>query len=80
MILTCFKFAFHACSILEAREIVAFSSLLESERSDILMLLIVHKTSLIKLISSLLFFTIECLYETISSSEIAIKTKRGTLS
>ena len=64
-------------SILEVREIVAFSSLLESEMSDILMLLMLHKISLIKLISSLLFFAIECLYETISSLEIAIETERG---
>ena len=60
--------------MLEAREIVAFSNLLESDKSDTLILLIAHETSLIKLDSSLLFFTMECLNKTIFSSMISIET------
>ena len=63
--------------MLEMREIVASSNLLESDKSDILILLIACETSLIKLDSSLLFFTMECLDETIFSSKISIKTVSG---
>ena len=76
MILTCFKFTFHVSSILDVRKLVTSSSLQESERSETSMLLIVCETSLIKLISSLLFFAIENLKDLIFFSAIAIKTER----
>jgi len=76
VILTCFKFTFHVSSILNVRKLVTSSSLQESERSETSMLLIVCETSLIKLISSLLFFAIENLKDLIFSSAIAIKTER----
>jgi len=64
-------------SILDARELVASSSLQGLERSKTSMLLIVCEMSLIKLISSLLFFAIENLKDSIFSSVIAIETERG---
>ena len=76
MILTCFKFTFHVSSILDVRKLVTSSSLQESERSEMSMLLIVCETSLIKLISSLLFFAIKNLKDLIFFSAIAIKTER----
>ena len=66
--------------MLKAREIVASSNLLESDKSDTLILLIAHETSLIKIDSSLLFFAMECLNETIFSSIISIKTASGAWS
>ena len=65
VILTHFEFAFHVWSMLEAREIIASSNLLESDKSNTLILLIVYETSLIKLDSSSLFFAMECLNKTI---------------
>jgi len=78
MILTHFEFAFHAQLMLEVREIVASSNLLKLDKADILILLIAHETSLIKLDSSSLFFAMECLNEMIFSSMILIKTVRDT--
>ena len=74
MILTCFEFAFHTQSILEVREVVASSNLLKSDKLEILILLMVREISLINLDSSLPFFTMEYLNETIFSSAISIKT------
>jgi len=63
-------------SILDVRELVTSSSLQELERSEMSMLLIAHGMSLIKLISSSLFFAIENLKDSIFSSAIAIEAER----
>ena len=78
MILTCFEFAFHTRSILEVREVVASSNLLKSDKLEMLILLMVREISLINLDSSLPFFTMEYLNETIFSSAISIKTVNST--
>ena len=77
MILTCFEFTFHVSSILDARELVTSSSLQELEKSETSMLLIAREMSLIKLISSSLFFAIENLKDSIFSSAIEIEAERG---
>ena len=62
--------------IFDVRELVVSSSLIGSDMSEISTLLIVCLTSLMKLTSSSLFFTIEYLNESIFSSSIAIDTVR----
>ena len=77
MILTCFEFILHEFSRLDVRELVASSSLLLSDRSEMLMFLIIYETSLIKFSFSLLFFAIENFDVTIFFSAIGIDTVIG---
>ena len=63
--------------MLEAREIMASSNLLELDKLDTLIFLIAHEMSLIKLDFSSLFFAMECLNKTIFSSMISIETDSG---
>ena len=76
--LTHLEFIFHMYSIFDTRELVTSSSLLESDKSVISILLIAYETSLMKLASSSLFFAMENLNESIFSLLIAINTVRGT--
>ena len=80
VILTCFEFALHAFLILEASVLVTTSSLLLSDKSPTLILLIACETLLIKLSFSLLFFAMENFDETMFSSVIEIVTVRGAWS
>ena len=77
MILTHFTFLFYAFLILEVRELVAFSSLLLFDRSEISMFLITYETSLIKFSFSLLFFTMKNFDVIMFSSIIRINTMIG---
>ena len=77
MILTCFEFILYAFSRLNTRELVVSSSLLLSDRSEMLMFLITYEISLIKFSSSLLFFTMENFDVTIFSSAIGMDTVIG---
>ena len=77
MILTHFEFILYVFSKLDARELVASSSLLLSDRSETLMFLITYETSLIKFSFSLLFFTIENFDVTMFSSIIGMDTMIG---
>ena len=78
--LTCFEFVLHALSIFNVRELITSSSLLISDKSEILRFLIAYETSLIKAVSSSLFFAIENLDETMFSSVIGMETVRGAWS
>ena len=80
MILTCFEFIFHVFSRLNARELVASSSLLLSDRLEMSMFLIMYETSLIKFSSSSLFFTMENFDVMMFSSAIGIDTVIGAWS
>ena len=72
--LTHFEFILHAYSIFDVRELVVSSSLIRLDMSEMSTLLIACLTSLMKLISSLLFFAMEYLNELIFSLSIAIDT------
>ena len=65
---------------LDARELVASSSLLLSDKSETLMFLITYKTSLIKFSSSSLFFAMENFDVTMFSSAIEMDTVIGAWS
>ena len=78
--LTRFEFVLHALSIFNVRELITSSSLLISDKSEILRFLIAYETSLIKAVSSSLFFAIENLDETMFSSVIGMETVRGAWS
>ena len=80
MILTHFEFILHAFSILDVRKLVASSSLLLSDRSEMSMFLIMYETSLIKFSSSLLFFAIENFDVMMFSPAIGINTVIGAWS
>ena len=77
MILTRFEFILYVFSKLDARELVASSSLLLFDRSETLMFLITYEISLIKFSFSLLFFTIENFDVTMFSSTIGMDTMIG---
>jgi len=78
--LTHFEFVLYALSIFNARELTISSSLLISDKSETPRFLIAYETSLIKAVSSSLFFAIENLDETMFSSVIGMKTVRGAWS
>jgi len=78
VILIHFEFAFQVQSILEARDLVASSSLKELTKSSALMLLIACETSLMNLDSSSLFFAMENLNKSMFSLVIPIVTVSGT--
>ena len=78
--LTRFKFVLHALSIFNMRELITSSSLLISDKSEILRFLTAYETSLIKAVFSSLFFAIENLDETMFSSVIGMETVRGAWS
>jgi len=75
--LTHFEFILHVYLIFDVRELVVSSSLIGLDMFEMLTLLIACLTSLMKLISSLLFFAMEYLNELIFSLSIAIDTVRG---
>ena len=75
--LTHFKFILHAYSIFNVRELVVSLSLIGLDMSEMSTLLIAYLTSLMKLISSLLYFAMEYLNELIFFLSIAIDTVRG---
>ena len=75
--LTRFEFILHAYLIFDIRELVVSSSLIGSDMSEMSTLLIAYLTSLMKLISSLLYFAMEYLNELIFFLLIAIDTVRG---
>ena len=77
MMLTRFEFILHVYSIFDVRELVVSSSLIGLDMSEMSTLLIAYLTSLMKLISSLLYFAMEYLNELIFSLSIAIDTVRG---
>jgi len=76
VIQTLLAFDFHANSTFEAKEFVTSSILLMSDKSNMLMLLIASKTSLINFFSSSLFFAMENLNKLIYSSSMVIVTDR----
>ena len=80
VILIHFEFAFQAQSILEARDIVVFSSLKELTKSSALMFLIARMTSSMNLDFSSLFFMMENLNKSMFSLAIPIVTVSGAWS
>ena len=74
--LTYFEFVLHALSIFNVRKLTMSSSLLISDKSETPRFLIAYETSLIKAVSSSLFFVIENLDETMFSSVIRMETLR----
>ena len=76
MILTSFKFLFHACSIFKASVLTISSSLLMMDKLEMSRFLIMDETSLMNDAFSSLFFTIENLDKLTFSSMIEIETVR----
>ena len=74
VILICLEFAFQARSIVKASDVVVSSNLKELTKSSALMLLIACMTSSMNLDSSLLFFVMENLNESMYSSVMPIMT------
>ena len=78
--LTHLKFNLHILSIFDMRKSTMSLSLLVSDKLEIVRFLIVCDTSLIKAVSSLLFFVIENLNKTMFSSVIGMETVKGAWS
>ena len=80
MILVCLAFFLHACSIDTVRVLTTFSSLLLSDKSEVLRFLRAVAISLMNNSSSLLFFAIENLNVMMFSSVIGMVIVRGVWS
>ena len=77
IILVYLAFFTHACLIFDSRRLTMSSSLLQSDKLEVLRFLIITVISLMKTISSSLFFGIDNLDEMMFSSAIGIDTEKG---